>query len=764
LQMKESEIEEQSLMSTQLYDEVSEKLRAAFILYDHDGDMQSHDLAFALYPEKDDEKAKNHAYQQVNRLEDDGWLEKDKGTTPMTLRLNEVGFSKVEERYQQWKQRQETNIKVERRRREYDNLVEEFEDRLNELGIIDRQEQCILNGQDYFEVDFQQLLTHNYDLANKLLDQTEETLEAAELAIDQSSSLENVPPLRLVNVTESAQQEISELRASDINTLVRTDAIVNITGQVQPELVCATFECPRCQTPQQVNQNEQKLVKPRKCGECGWKGSFNRIDDTRRDLLEVKVKELFDEIDTPAETLLCEFRGGLANMKPLKKPGTRVRITGYLQSELLTENGSKTTKERTYLVGLDVERLDENHTNITVDEDDEERIQRIADDDPVEWLKDEAFGTIIGRNTIKEALLLQAVGGVDGKVDGSHLRGDIHVFMIGDPGTAKTQLAETALKMQTKAGQTSGTGASGAGLVGAAVKDEDLGKWNLEGGFLTTVNNGVGFIDEFDKMDAGDREKMHEAMNKQRVHISKASINGFVQTKVSVLAAANPENSSFDYDRDVLSQIEFPSTILQRFDLIFTVRDEQDSETDRKIARSMFDNFTSKTDQSGDERFEFLRKYINHASKKEPSLTSEAKQTFTEYYDQFRKAFDGSKSIVGPRHNYILKRLSEASAKLHLRDEVHSEDAERAWKLLVDSLDRINDANITSIADDVNAPEKTIVSYSEFKDELQSTAPVKSEDLRRELGLDDERFNELVDKAKQKGVVYEPTSGRLELI
>jgi len=82
----------------------------------------------------------------------------------------------------------------------------------------------------------------------------------------------------------------------------------------------------------------------------------------------------------------------------------------------------------------------------------------------------------------------------------------------------------------------------------------------------------------------------------------------------------------------------------------------------------------------------------------------------------------------------------------------------------VDSLDRINDANITSIADDVNAPEQSIVSYFEFKDELQSTAPVKSEDLRRELGLEDERFNEFVDKAKQKGVVYEPTSGRLELI
>jgi len=145
-------------------------------------------------------------------------------------------------------------------------------------------------------------------------------------------------------------------------------------------------------------------------------------------------------------------------------------------------------------------------------------------------------------------------------------------------------------------------------------------------------------------------------------------------------------------------------------------------------------------------------------------LTSEAKETFTEYYDQFRKAFDGSKSIVGPRHNYILKRLSEASAKLHLRDEVQSEDAERAWKLLVDSLDRINDANITSIADDVNAPEQSIVSYSEFKDELQSTAPVKSEDLRRELGLEDERFKDFLDKAKQKGVLYEPTSGRLDLI
>jgi replicative DNA helicase Mcm len=645
----------------------------------------------------------------------------------MTLRLNEVGFSNVEERYQQWKQRQEVNIRAQRRREEEQTLIERFEEQLENLGIVEEQHQRILNGQEYFELDFLELSKVDYSLAEKLTNDTEEAFEAANLALETFSEQDFKVPIRLVNVPDTCHQRISELRSSDIGTLVRTDAIVNVTGKVEPELISAEFECPRCQTVQVIKQDGGKLKKPRKCGECGWKGDFNKVDESLRDRLEVKVKELFDEIDKPAETLLCEFRGGLANIDSLKQPGTRVRITGYIESELVRKNNAKTTQKRTYLVGLDVERLDENHTNITVDDDDQRRIQRIADDDPVEWLKDEAFGTIIGRNTIKEALLLQAVGGVDGRVDGSHLRGDIHVFMIGDPGTAKTQLAETALKMQTKAGQTSGTGASGAGLVGAAVKDEDLGKWNLEGGFLTTVNNGVGFIDEFDKMESGDREKMHEAMNKQRVHISKASINGFVQTKVSVLAAANPENSSFDYDRDVLSQIEFPSTILQRFDLIFTVRDEQDSETDRAIARSMFDNFTSQNSESDDERFEFLRKYINHASKKEPSLTSEAKETFTEYYDQFRKAFDGSKSIVGPRHNYILKRLSEASAKLHLRDKVESEDAERAWKLLVDSLDRINDANITSIADDVNASEEPIDDYDnvvslEVGDEVHSDA------------------------------------------
>jgi len=755
---------EETIMGTDLYESASKKWQAAFLLYDHDGDMQADSLAFALHPEKDEDKAKNHTAQQYNRLHGDGWIEKDKTTTPLTLRLNSRGFDKVEERYETWKRREETNIKVERRRREYDNLIQEFEDRLTELNIVDEQQQLILNGQEYFELDFQQLVTHNYELANKVLDDTEDTLEAAELAIEEASSLESVPPLRLVNVTGTAHKQISDLRASDIGSLVRTDAIVNITGKVQPELVSATFECPRCQTPQVVTQDGEKLAKPRKCRECGWKGSFNRIDDTRRDLLEVKVKELFDEIETPAETLLCEFRGGLANMKPLKKPGTRVRITGYLQSDLIREHGRETTKERTYLVGLDVERLDENHTNITIDSDDEQRIREIANNEPVRWLKDEAFGTVIGRDTIKEALLLQSVGGVAGRVDGSHLRGDIHVLMIGDPGTAKTQLAETALRLQTKAGQTSGTGSSGAGLVGAAVKDEDLGKWNLEGGFLTTVNNGVGFIDEFDKMEAADREKMHEAMNKQRVYISKASINGYVQTKVSVLAAANPEHDSFNYDGDILEQIEFPSTILQRFDLIFAVQDEVDEEKDEEISESMFESFTHEENSTSDERFMFLKKYMHHASQLRPTLTSEAKQTFTEYYTEFRKAFDGSKSIVGPRHNYILKRIAEASAKLHLREEVTSDDAQRAWKLLVDSLDRINSSNITSIADNVSeASESSLVSYSDFKEALPSRPEesVSYKSLSEDLGVSDERVEELVERAKERGDVYESTPGEV---
>jgi len=181
----------------------------------------------------------------------------------------------------------------------------------------------------------------------------------------------------------------------------------------------------------------------------------------------------------------------------------------------------------------------------------------------------------------------------------------------------------------------------------------------------------------------------------------------------------------------------------------------------------MFDNFTSKTDESGDERFKFLRKYINHASKKEPRLTSEAKETFTEYYDQFRKAFDGSKSIVGPRHNYILKRLSEASAKLHLRDKVQSEDAERAWKLLVDSLDRINDANITSIADDVNAPEErkrsedVVVSSSEVRSCLSQRGDESRtvEHVASRLGCDEDQVRECLESLNDEGSVFEVTPG-----
>merc|ERR1719214_75391 len=179
---------------------------------------------------------------------------------------------------------------------------------------------------------------------------------------------------------------------------------------------------------------------------------------------------------------------------------------------------------------------------------------------------------------VKKAVACLLFGGSRNVLpDGTRRRGDINVLLLGDPSTAKSQFLKFAQNTAPIAVYTSGKGSSAAGLTAAVVRESGSnGGFALEGGAMVLADGGVVCIDEFDKMRPDDRVAIHEAMEQQTISIAKAGITTVLNTRCSVLAAANPTMGSFNAGMSSAEQMDFETTILSRFDMIFLVKDVRD--------------------------------------------------------------------------------------------------------------------------------------------------------------------------------------------
>ena len=669
------------------------------------------------------------------------------------------------------------------KKRELEEMITEakgfFETYKKEIGQSVRADKKIIH------INFKDIVEYSHLLAEELLAKPEEVFQILETALDDIGIIKKAR-VRLLNVPETQELKIGHIRAKHLNRLISITGIIRQASEVRPQVVNAKFECPSCGTIISVLQVEKKFREPTRCS-CGRKGQFTlkskEMVDAQRLVIEESPESLSGGEQPRRMTIFLQEDLVEPRMEEKTTPGSRVNVIGVLKEiPIPLQTGSISTRFDLAIEANNLIPLEETYEDVRISEEDERQIHEIAADPHVfDNLAGSIAPSIWGYDEIKKSLVLQMFSGVR-KInsDGSVKRGDIHIFLIGDPGVAKSITLKFISEMAPKGRYIVGKAASGAGITATVVRDEFLKGWSLEAGAMVLANRGIVCIDEIEKMDPSDRSAMHEALEQQTVTISKANVQATLQAQTSVLAAGNPKLGRFEPFTPIAQQIDLPPTLINRFDIIFTLRDVPDKSKDESIAQHVLLRHQKQEMRIPIEK-EIFRKYIAYAKQKfQPILTDEAVKVIKQFYVKLRNQPISSDALVRPipisaRQLEAVVRLAEAHAKLRLSKEVKKEDAQVAIDLIKYYLMQVGydeetkTFDIDKIAVGVSASQRSKVillreTITKLEERLGKFIPVEELEKELENKMSKEDLDDSLQKLKASGDVFTPRRGFIQRI
>lgn len=515
--------------------------------------------------------------------------------------------------------------------------------------------------------------------------------------------------IRIHPISTTKPVTLRDVRSTDIGHLVRVKGIVTRASDVKPLLRVATYSCDECGFElYQVVQGRQ-FMPLSKCPSpvCTTNHSDGRLYMQTRacrfdKYQEIRIQELPEQVPVGhiPRTMTVVARGELARQVV---PGDLIVIGGVYVPTPYTGFRAMTAGliADTYFEAHTFEKLKKSFEDTEIDAAMQEQVQEAAVDPHIFGkLARSIAPEIYGHEDVKKALLLQLIGGVTRQQeDGMRIRGDLNLCLMGDPGVAKSQLLKHIATVAPRAVYTTGKGSSGVGLTAAVLKDPVTGELTLEGGALVLADMGICCIDEFDKMEDADRTAIHEVMEQQTVSIAKAGITTTLNARTSILAAANPLYGRFrrnlvrDPHQNLLKNVNLPAALLSRFDLLFLILDQPNTDNDLALARHV--TYVHKNNVHPPLEFEalspaFLRAYISQA-RAIPAYIPEALSSYiVESYVEMRardlqasrRASENGRGMLTPRQLLSILRMSQALARLHFRLEVAREDVDEAIRLV----------------------------------------------------------------------------------
>ncbi len=643
--------------------------------------------------------------------------------------------------------------------------------------------ESVRRGSSVIEVNFQKLLEFSNTISEELLINPEEILRLLETAIEESGLVKNVrvrlseiPPIHLI--------KIRNIRSRNLNSLIMVEGIVRQASDVRPQVVNSKFECPSCGTIISVLQIEKKFREPTRCS-CGRRGGFKLMSkemvDTQRLVIEESPESLTGGEQPKRINVFLKEDLVEPRMEEKTTPGSRVMGIGILKEvPVPLQTGGLSTRFEIAIEANNLIPLEETFDELKITDEDEQQIIELSQDPKIfDKLAKSIVPSVYGYEEIKKSLVLQLFGGVKKThTDGSKSRGDMHILLVGDPGVAKSVTLSFMAGISPKGRYVVGKSASGAGLTASVVRDEFLRGWSLEAGAIVLSNKGLVCIDELEKMDPGDRSAMHEAMEQQTVTISKANVQASLRAETSILAAANPKFGRFDPYQSIAQQIDIPPTLINRFDVIFTLRDIPNKEKDEEIAHHVLSSHKTSGEGMIIDR-NLFRKYVAYAKQKIiPKLSDPAIFEIKKFYVNLRNSPVSSDSATRPipisaRQLGALIRMSEASAKLKLRDEVTIDDAKIAIDLMkyylmqvgydyeskTFDIDRITTGIPSSQRNKILLVRDTL---TELENRLGKLIPI--EEIEKELDgkIKKEEIEDALNKLNSSGDIFRPRRGYIQ--
>lgn len=678
-------------------------------------------------------------------------------------------------------------------------MVEEQENQAN----ISKKEDLIIEAKGFFDfykkevgsslrkgknvlyLDFQKISEYSKVLSDELLENPEEVLSLIEIAIQETGLIDKAR-VRLFNLPESSETKIRNIRSKHLDELIVIEGIIRQSSDVRPQVVNAKFECPSCGTIISVLQLEKKFREPTRCS-CGRKGSFKLISkemvDTQRLIVEEAPESLSGGEQPKRINVFVKEDLVEPKMEEKTTPGARIKVIGVLKEvPIPLSTGGLSTRFDLALEVNNLIPLEETFEELDISDEDERQIIELSHDPQVfEKLSMSISPSVWGYEEIKNSLVLQLFGGVQKTYpSGQRNRGDIHILLIGDPGVAKSVTLGFIAEISPKGRYVVGKSASGAGLTATVVRDEYLRGWSLEAGAMVLANKGLVCIDELEKMDPQDRSAMHEAMEQQTITISKANVQATLRAMTSVLAAANPKFGRFDPYQPIPQQIDLPPTLINRFDILFTLRDIPNKEKDTRIAEHVLHEHTS---QGGIMMIpkDLFKKYIAYSKQRiKPSLTEEAMEELKKFYIDLRNKPVTSEAAVKPipisaRQLQALVRMAEASAKVRLSEKVEKSDAIRAIEIMKYSLMQVGfdyeskTFDIDKISSRFSSSQRNKLftlrdKIIEVEGKLGKLIPLEEIEKEIEGKMTNTEFEDALIKLKSSGEIFSPKKGYIQRV